>query len=159
MEAVLLVLFYLLFPAIIIFFSEKYTFIEKIGSVVIAYIFGLILGNSGIISEESKVIQDTVAFITIPLALPLLLFSSDIKSWIKLAPKTLLATFLAIVGLLAIIVAGNSIFADKIPEVWKISGMLVGVYTGGTPNLVLMIPLIFWYILMTPLFLQFLYFF
>ena len=135
MEAVLLVLFYLLFPAIIIFFSEKYTFIEKIGSVVIAYIFGLILGNSGIISEESKVIQDTVAFITIPLALPLLLFSSDIKSWIKLAPKTLLATFLAIVGLLAIIVAGNSIFADKIPEVWKISGMLVGVYTGGTPNL------------------------
>jgi len=47
----------------------------------------------------------------------------------------LLATFLAIVGLLVIIVAGNNLFANKIPEVWKISGMLVGVYTGGTPNL------------------------
>ena len=135
MEAILLILFYLLFPAIIIYFSEKFAFIEKIGTVVIAYIFGLILGNSGIISPESKVVQDMIAQITIPLALPLLLFSSDIKAWIKLAPKTLFATFLAIIGLLVIIVAGNNYFSDKIPEVWKISGMLVGVYTGGTPNL------------------------
>ncbi len=135
MEAILLILFYLFFPAVIIYFSEKFTIIEKIGTVVIAYIFGLILGNSGLISPESKVIQDTVAFITIPLALPLLLFSSDIKAWIKLAPKTLLATLLAIIGLVAIIIIGNSYFSDKIPEVWKVSGMLVGVYTGGTPNL------------------------
>jgi len=66
METVLLILFYLFFPAVIIYFSEKFTIIEKIGTVVIAYVFGLILGNSGIISEDSKVIQDTVAFITIP---------------------------------------------------------------------------------------------
>jgi len=27
------------------------------------------------------------------------------------------------------------LFADKVAEFWKLSGMLVGVYTGGTPNL------------------------
>lgn len=135
MEAVLLVIFYLFFPAFIIFLSEKFTFIEKIGTVVLAYIVGLILGNSGLLTGESKAIQDMVATITVPLALPLLLFSANIKSWFKLASKTLIATFLAISGLLIIVVAGNSYFSDKIPEVWKISGMLVGVYTGGTPNL------------------------
>jgi uncharacterized membrane protein len=30
---------------------------------------------------------------------------------------------------------GYFIFRDKIPEIWKISGMMIGVYTGGTPNL------------------------
>jgi len=135
MEAVLLVIFYLFVPAFIIFLAEKYTIIEKIGTVVVAYIIGLILGNSGLLSEESKAIQDMIATITVPLSLPLLLFSADIKSWFKLASKTLIATLLAIAGLLIIVVAGNSYFADKIPEVWKISGMLVGVYTGGTPNL------------------------
>ncbi len=75
MEVILLILFYLFFPAVIIYFSEKYTIIKKAGTVVVAYIFGLILENSGIIPPENKVIQDTVAFITIPLALPLLLFS------------------------------------------------------------------------------------
>lgn len=135
MEAILLVIFYLFFPAFIIFLAEKFSIIEKIGTVVLAYVAGLLLGNSGLLSEESKAIQEMIATITVPLALPLLLFSADIRSWLKLASKTIIATFLAVFGLLIIIIAGNSYFADKIPDVWKISGMLVGVYTGGTPNL------------------------
>lgn len=135
MEASLLIIFYLFLPALIIYFAEKFPIIDKIGTVVIAYAFGLILGNSGLISAEGKEIQNIIALITVPLSLPLLLFSSDIKAWFKLAPKTLLAMAISIVGLILIIVIGNRIFANKIPEIAKISGMLVGVYTGGTPNL------------------------
>ncbi len=134
-ETTFLVLFYLLFPAVIIYFANKYSFIDKLGTVVIAYAIGLILGNLGIISENGKEVQNIIALITVPISLPLLLFSSDIRAWFKLAPKILLATAISIAGLLIIIFIGNRLFTDKIPEIWKISGMLVGVYTGGTPNL------------------------
>jgi uncharacterized membrane protein len=36
------------------------------------------------------------------------------------------------------IVVGYWIFKDSIPDIWKVSGMLTGVYTGGTPNMAAM---------------------
>jgi uncharacterized membrane protein len=36
----------------------------------------------------------------------------------------------------AIVSGGYFIFKDVVPDSWKVAGMLVGVYTGGTPNLV-----------------------
>ncbi len=135
MEVLLLVLFYLFTPALILYLAKKFPIIDKVGTVVIAYAFGLILGNFVDISPAGKQVQDITAMITVALSLPLLLFSSDIKAWLKLAPKTLFAMVVSIVGLTIIIIIGNQIFANKIPEIWKISGMLVGVYTGGTANL------------------------
>jgi len=38
-------------------------------------------------------------------------------------------------SVLAMVVLGYALFHDTNKELWKISGMLVGVYTGGTPNL------------------------
>ncbi len=135
MEVLLLILFYIFVPALIIFVANKYPIIDKIGTVVIAYAFGLVLGNLVDFSPAGKQVQDITAMVTVALSLPLLLFSSDIKAWLRLAPKILFAMMVSIAGLLIIIVIGNQLFAHKIPEVWKISGMLVGVYTGGTPNL------------------------
>jgi uncharacterized membrane protein len=52
-----------------------------------------------------------------------------------MAGKTLIALITGTLAVVVIVVAGFFMFKDKIPEAWKISGMLVGVYTGGTPNL------------------------
>ena len=38
----------------------------------------------------------------------------------------------------AMIIVGYLIFVDEVDEIWKVSGMLVGVYTGGTPNMAAM---------------------
>lgn len=73
--------------------------------------------------------------VAIPIALPLLLFSLDIKRWLKLAKEALLSLILGISSLLIVLVAGFFLFGDKISESWKVAGMLCGVYTGGTPNL------------------------
>ncbi len=132
---ILLTLFYLFFPALLLYLCNKYKILDQIGAVVLAYFFGLIIGNSGILPEGSKQIQELIAMITVPLSLPLLLFSLQLKNMKTLAGKTLLSMFLSVVSLFVIIYVGWIFWGDKIPENWKVAGMLVGVYTGGTPNL------------------------
>jgi uncharacterized membrane protein len=52
-----------------------------------------------------------------------------------MARKTFLSLILAIVSILVMIFLGYFIFKNKIQEIWNISGMLVGCYSGGTPNM------------------------
>lgn len=132
---IILVFFYFLFPVLVIWLGERYSFIRKIGSIVICYIVGLLLGNIGILPEGIEKMNDMITSITIPLAIPLLLFSEDIRKWIRMAKTTFLSLVLGLISVTVIIIAGYFIFRSDIPDCWKISGMLTGVYTGGTPNL------------------------
>ncbi len=43
---------------------------------------------------------------------------------------------LALVSVIIVIISGYFIFKNFVPDSWKVAGMLVGVYSGGTPNLV-----------------------
>jgi uncharacterized membrane protein len=95
---------------------------------------GLITEND-LIANQIAGIQDVVMTIVIPLAIPLLLFSLDIKRWLKLAKGALFSLVLAMISLLIVIFGGFFLFRAEIVDAWKISGMLVGIYTGGTPNL------------------------
>ncbi len=79
--------------------------------------------------------QETIMNYTILIAIPLLLFSLNIKKWIKNAHSALLSLVLAVVSLLIAIFIGYYLFAHNITESDKVTGMLIGVYTGGTPNL------------------------
>jgi uncharacterized membrane protein len=80
-------------------------------------------------------LQNLLMTIIIPIAIPLLLFSLDLRKWMKLAKGALLSLVLAMISLLASVFIGYYLFADNITESWKVTGMLIGVYTGGTPNL------------------------
>ncbi|MFO7722972.1 MAG: DUF819 family protein [Bacteroidales bacterium] len=129
---------YLLFigtPVLIIYLVGKVPFLNKLGAVVIAYILGLILGNIGILPDNASEHQNLLITLTIPLALPLLLFSLNIHRWVHLAGKTLLSMFLAFGALIAMVVTGHLLWGEHIQESWKVAGMLIGVYSGGTPNL------------------------
>jgi uncharacterized membrane protein len=133
---IVLVLFYVFFPMAILYLCRKFPMVNKLGSVVIAYGFGLILGNTGILPEDIGPVQDTITMITIPLAIPLLLFSANVRSWFMMAGKTLLSMVAALLGVIVVVFTGYLIFHGAgMKEMWKVSGMLVGVYSGGTPNL------------------------
>jgi uncharacterized membrane protein len=171
-KLVLLVIFYVTFPLIIIYMCRKWSFFRKLGTIVLAYFFGLLIGNVGLLPtgsedyrfalqgrsaipkaeveellttgepNESDVyvnqmagIQDMVLTLIVPLAIPLLLFSLNIRRWFKLAGQGLLSMILAFASVIIVIVTGYLIFRDQIPDSWKIAGLLTGVYTGGTPNL------------------------
>jgi uncharacterized membrane protein len=133
---ILLVLFYVLSPLAILHLNHRYKFINKLGAVVVAYVLGIIAGNTGIIPEGSRPVQEIITMITIPLAIPLLLFSSNIRQWFSLAGKTALSMLFGLISVMIMVFAGFFLFREQgMHELWKIGGMLIGVYTGGTPNL------------------------
>jgi uncharacterized membrane protein len=74
--------------------------------------------------------------VIVPLAFPLLLFSLNIKKWLHFAREGFISMILALISVVAIVSSGYFIFKNVVPDSWKVAGMLVGVYTGGTPNLV-----------------------
>ena len=134
MNLVLLVLFYVLFPALIIHLDKKYTLVNRIGTVVICYGMGLLIGNIGILPDDIATFQESIYSICVILAIPLLLFSLDIRKWISMAGKTMLSLVLGIASVIIMVILGYFLFRDVIPDIWKVSGVLVGFYSGGAPN-------------------------
>lgn len=170
---IILALFYILIPLLILHLCHRFPFVNKLGSIIIAYGVGVLIGNIGLfpgmetylsdyllmnpkasIGEvevlldegligESDVLafkiyklRDALMSITILLAIPLVLFSSNVRQWGLMAGKTLLSLFVGFFSVISVVVAGYFIFRGSgMNDLWKISGMLVGVYTGGTPNL------------------------
>lgn len=136
----LLLFIYLLTPALVLRLCNKYLILKKIGPVLLLYFIGIILGNTGLIPNGAYELQDILVTVIVPLAIPLMLFSCNFLQWdIKNAVFTLLAGLVAVV---IAVVSGHFIFssflsADPVfgEHMSKISGMLAGVYTGGTPNL------------------------
>jgi len=131
----IVILIYFLFPALILYLATKLSIINKIGIVVICYLFGLILGNVNIIPESISDFQGTLMGATILLGIPLVLFSENVVKWARMARTTFVSLLLGVVSVVVLVFAGYFVFRERIPEIWKISGMMIGVYTGGTPNL------------------------
>jgi len=135
-STIILVLFYIFSPLALLYLCHNYTFIKKIGAVIMAYALGLVLGSSGLLPDGALQIQDIINTVTIPLAIPLMLFSANIKSWLRLAGKTSLSMFIAFFAVVSTVIIGYLLFGSSDPDnMWKVGGLLVGVYTGGTPNL------------------------
>ena len=172
-KIVLLVIFYFAFPLVIIYLCKKWTILQKMGSIVLAYGFGLLLGSTGILPEGSDgyrlalqgktampktevetlinqgkakpedlfvnqiaTVQDIIPSVVVPLAFPLLLFSLNLKRWLRYAKKGFISVVLALVAGIVMVTAGFFIWKDSIPESWKLAGMFEGIYAGGTPNFV-----------------------
>ena len=130
-----LILLFVFTPIIIIYLEGKYSILKKIGAVLMCYGVGLVVGNMGVLPEGADKYQTLLTEITIPLSLPLILFSMDVKSWFKGAGKAMISLILGLISVLIIIFIGFLIFKGKIENIWQVAGMLVGIYTGGTPNM------------------------
>ncbi|MFA5851486.1 MAG: DUF819 family protein [Spirochaetales bacterium] len=135
MTSTLLICFVVFFPALALFAKERVSLFSKWSPLIVCYVAGLVIGNIGILPESALGLLDTLSTAAVAFSLPLLLFSVDIRKWKELSGKAILAFALAAfsVGLVATIT--HFLFAPKAAESWKVAGMLVGLYTGGTPNL------------------------
>ena len=140
-----IVICFITLPALIIYLCQKFSWMDKIGSILWAYAIGILFRILGLIPEiqsEGLMPDDTIpqaikdlTDISILIALPMLLFSLDFRKWLKQAKKTLLSMTLAFFSVISMVVLGYFIFAGGLDDAWKISGLLTGVYTGGTPNM------------------------
>ncbi len=125
-------------PLLILWLTYRFPILNKVGTIIIAYVIGCLLGLTGLIPDTPEVhkVQTDIATYTIPFAIPLLLFSSDLKSWTKLAPAFIKSTLLGIAGCCIAIAIGFLICAGSDKETFaSIGGMLTGLYTGGNANL------------------------
>ena len=125
-------------PLLILWLTWRFPVLNKVGTIIIAYIIGCLLGLTGLIPDTTEVhkVQTDIATYTIPFAIPLLLFSSDLKSWMRLAPSFIKSTLFGILGCCIAIVIGFLICAGDDREAFaSIGGMLTGLYTGGNANL------------------------
>ena len=132
---VLLAVFYLFFPLIVIPLCLRFNLMNKIGAVFICYVVGALLGNSWGLPDGSAALQDTLSSASVAIALPLLLFSMDVKAWLKTAGKAILSMTGATIIIVDVAGFGSVIIADYVEESWKLSGLAISVYTGGTPNM------------------------
>jgi uncharacterized membrane protein len=172
-KIVLLIIFYFAFPIVIIYLCKQWSFLQKMGSIVLAYGFGLLIGSTGVLPQGSNgyklalqgkaslpkaevetlisqgkatendlfvnqigTVQDIIPSVVVPLAFPLLLFSLNLKRWLRYARKGFISVVLALVAGLVMVTVGFFIWKDSIPESWKLAGMFEGIYAGGTPNFV-----------------------
>ena len=78
---------------------------------------------------------NTLSEVAVPLAIPLLLISTNITGWHKGAKSAILSFFLCVVAVTISATIAVFVFEGQLPETWKLAGMTMGVYTGGTPNM------------------------
>ncbi len=121
------------FPLFARYAERKGLFPSWISSIIACYLVGILVSNLRVWEVDNKLMEQ-VAGASMLLGLPLLLFAVRIKESMRYAGSMLLAFGLCCLsGLLCTAVVGY-LMTGQLPDAWKIAGMLVGLYTGGTPN-------------------------
>ena len=132
---------YVLVPLLIIEGFKRWKWVQTLGTVVLAYAVGIIASLCGVfhfqdpeVAVSFSKMQSMMMNVAVPLAIPLMLFNCDFKLWTKALPKTAWALVGGILAVLVSVVSGYFIFRNHLPEPAKVSGMMTGIYTGGTMN-------------------------
>lgn len=125
---------YLVIPAVAKFACDRVKVLKALGPVVLCYAVGIVAANLPFLTIEAKPAM-SVNEGAVALAIPLLLFSTEVKKWLSLARGLLVAFGLACLSAIAAATIAGFTFRSSTDEWWKVAGMLVGVYIGGTPNM------------------------
>lgn len=127
----------LVFPALVVELCKRNRMAGMVGPVILCYALGLLAGNipdSPVNVDISRELGEGA----IPIAISLMLLSTRFISWLRYAKRAALSFSLAVLSVVLMSFSVSFFFqqhyGDRM-EFWKLSGMLVGVYTGGTPNL------------------------
>lgn len=138
----LLIIFFIIAPYYLRKVGHKIQLTNVLSDVVICFIVGVILGNTQqwwLPSLDNQKltfsIAETATAISVLFAIPMLLMTSDIRNSIRYAPKFLISFGLCIISVLLATVLCVYLFPD-LPNLGQTAGCMVGVYVGGTPNMV-----------------------
>lgn len=127
----LLILIFL--PLVAKLLVNRISFFSKLSPVFICYLVGIILANLSFYPVNEN--QITKAFeLAVILAIPMLLFNTRLSDWPKLAGRSLFSFLLAVLSVLICAIVIPCYFSD-LKDVNILSGMLTGIFVGGTPNM------------------------
>ena len=127
----LLILF---FPAFSLWYQKRSKISKWLSAIVLCYLAGMALSNLTNVPIYMELAKNSTEG-SIAIAIPLLLFTTRLKEVFLHARSALFSFGLCIIaGLFSCIIA-TWLYNSSIEDAWKIGGMLVGIYTGGTPNM------------------------
>ncbi|RDY27887.1 DUF819 family protein [Romboutsia weinsteinii] len=115
-------------------YSQQYKIPKLLGPALTVIIMGIILSNLNIVPGDSP-IYSYIGLYAIPVSMTLMLMNVDLKAMLKLSREPITAVILAVFSVSLMALIFGLVFATKINEGWKIAGMFVGTYTGGSANL------------------------
>jgi uncharacterized membrane protein len=119
-------------PYVLYKLEHKVKLIKTVGPIIFCYAIGIIWANSGLPLDAG--LSDTVSSVLIPVAITLILFNSDFTTLKKNVKKAGLSFLILSVSVMVVAAVSVLVFPNVF-ENTKIASMLVGCYTGGTPNL------------------------
>lgn len=105
-----------------------------LGPALSVILLGIFSTNIGLTPSDHNVYGVFFTY-CVPLSISIILLGVDVKSLLKLSKEPLLAMTISVISVAVLAFLSGLIFASKIDEGWKIAGMFVGTYTGGSPNL------------------------
>ena len=136
MTEIFAILLFLGAPAILLLGVRPIPAARMLGPSVLCYAAGLLLGMSGLLPEAADPVRTGITEASLGLALPLLLFSVDIRAWRHVAGRAMLSMGLAVIAVVFVATLLFHSFAARgvaAPE--QLAGMAIGMYTGGVANL------------------------
>ena len=128
----LIALLFLLTPWGVMWLCRRFTWLGKIGTIMVLYAIGLLLGNLPFKPAEMAQLQELLPNIAVPLAIPMMLFGCHFTS-----RETSLQLKVCISGFASVAVAvacGYLLFGRHVAEGAEVGGIISGMYTGGTLN-------------------------
>jgi len=130
--SVLSILIFVLLPGILIRAESRVKVISWLSPAFWCYALGILLGNILPLDLHMSELTQTAA---VALAIPLLLFPSELKDWARLAGKTLVSFTIWVIGVALMAIAASFIWQDFFELPKAMASMASSVYTGGTANM------------------------
>lgn len=115
-------------------FTKKTKIEQWLSPVVFCYAIGIAVAKLRLMPLQNT-LSNQFTEVTILLAIPLLLFSTDIPSWLKYAKSTIVSFLLCVLSSILITVTMAWLFSSEVGDIWQYSGMMLGLFTGGAPNM------------------------
>lgn len=116
------------------FWLQKFKMFKSLGPALTVIIIGIVLSNLKIVPVNHE-IYGVLSGYCIPLSICICLLSLDLREMKKLSKEPIIALCSAIFSVCLMAFVFGLVFASKIDEGWKVAGMFVGTYTGGSSNL------------------------
>lgn len=127
-------LFVVLLMVAVSLWLQKFKVFKSLGPVLTVVVIGIVLSNTHIVPISHE-FYDSISTYCVQAAISICLLSMNVTELKKLNRQPVIALVSAIVSVCVVAIGLGVIFAPKIIEGWKVAGMFVGTYTGGTPNL------------------------
>ncbi|MDO5416343.1 MAG: DUF819 family protein [Lachnospiraceae bacterium] len=116
------------------FWVQKFKVFKLIGPALFIIISGIILVNLKIVTPGCE-LYGTISTYCIPISVSLYMLNIDLKQFLKMSRQPLMSIVSAVFSVSIVALFFGALFGSHLNEGWKVAGMFVGTYTGGSGNL------------------------